>query len=330
MPLGASGCRGTIQRQIRNTATEPARRFFVGRLFTPRTLRSPAISGAPPSPALPLPWGNLTRFVAGSFGTAVDARMTVVRAAEFVSQDSSSAISPRLFLQRIRGAITVAIARHARLGDHIDIRIDTAILRIAVTDLEYPGRTAGFIDEVVAIGVAGSERRTIAGTQHFLATVGDQRQIALEHPHQFVLMAVPVTLAGPGAGLDDGQIHAELSQTRIACEPLRRLIEARPVEGRRIVALGLNGYCSERNLFGHKHNYTAQGQTAARVAGQIEALPELSAHRRPLDRSLPDEPEFSSNGASAARSPQEPTRLHDHFLVTLLRAAPNSTREYST
>jgi hypothetical protein len=44
-------------------------------------------------------------------------------------------------------------------------------------------------------------------------------------------MAAPVTLAGPGTGLNDGQIHAELSQTRKPCEPLRRLVEARPVEG---------------------------------------------------------------------------------------------------
>ena len=164
----------------------------------------------------------------------------------------------------------MAVARHARLCDHIDVRIDAAILRIAVTDLEYRGRPAGFVDEVVAIGVAGSEGGALSGTQHLVTTVGDQRQLPLEHPHQFVLMAVPMTLAGPSAGFDDGQIHPELSQTRMAREPLRRLIEARPVERRWIVALGLNGYCSERDLFGHKrnysvHNYTVQGQTGARL-----------------------------------------------------------------
>jgi hypothetical protein len=157
----------------------------------------------------------------------------------------------RLFLQRIRGAIAMAVACHARLGDHIDVRIGAAILRIAVADLEYLGRAARLIDEVVAIGVAASEGGAISGPQHLLAAVGDQRQLALEHPHQFVLMAVPVTLARPGAGLDDGQIHAELSQARIAREPLRGLVEARPVEGRRIVALGLNGYRGEKDLFCH-------------------------------------------------------------------------------
>jgi len=145
----------------------------------------------------------------------------------------------------------VPVARHARLGNHIDVRIDAAILAIAVADLEYPGRAAGFIDEVVAIGVAVSERGAISGPQHLLATVGDQRQLTLEHPHQFVLMAVPVTLAGPSAGFDDGQIHPELSQARMAREPLSTLVEARPVEGRRIIAPGLNGYSGHGDLFRH-------------------------------------------------------------------------------
>ena len=65
------------------------------------------------------------------------------------------------------------VAHHARLGDHIDIRINAAVLRIAVADLQYLGRAAGFIDEVVAVGVAASERGAISGPQHFLATVGD-------------------------------------------------------------------------------------------------------------------------------------------------------------
>jgi hypothetical protein len=145
----------------------------------------------------------------------------------------------------------VPVAHHARLGDHIDVRIDAAILRIVSADLEYPGSAVGFIDEVVAIGVAASERGAISGLQHFLAAIGDQRQFALEHPHKFVLMAVPVTLAGPGAGFDDGQIHAELSQARMARQPLSGLCEAQPVEGRRIIAPGLNGYSGERDLFCH-------------------------------------------------------------------------------
>jgi hypothetical protein len=145
----------------------------------------------------------------------------------------------------------VLVPHHARLGDHIDIRINAAVLRIAVADLEYLGRAAGFIDQVVTIGVAASERGAVSGPQHFLATVGDQCQLALEHPHQFVLKGMPVTLAGPPAGFDDGQIHTELSQARMAREPLSGLVAAQPVEGRRIVALGLNGHSGERDLFCH-------------------------------------------------------------------------------
>lgn len=159
----------------------------------------------------------------------------------------------------------MAVAYLARLGDHIDIRIDAAILRIVVSYLEYPGRAARLINEVVAVGVAGSEGGAISRAQHFLAVVCDQRQFALKHPHQFVLMAVPVTLAGPGAGLDHGQIHAELSQTRMACQPLRRLVEARSVEGRRIIALSLNGYLGERDLLCHKPSSLRRGDERCRV-----------------------------------------------------------------
>jgi hypothetical protein len=81
----------------------------------------------------------------------------------------------RLFLQPVRGTIAVAVARHARLGDHIDVRIDATILRIAAPDLEYPRRAAGFIDEVVAIRVAASERGALSGPQHLVTTVGPSK-----------------------------------------------------------------------------------------------------------------------------------------------------------
>ena len=60
-----------------------------------------------------------------------------------------------------------------------------------------------------------------------------------------------MTLAGPPARFDDGQVHAELSQTRVAREPLSGLVAAQQVEGRRIVALGLNGHSGEDDLFCH-------------------------------------------------------------------------------
>jgi hypothetical protein len=59
--------------------------------------------------------------------------------------------------------------------------MDATILRIAVTDLEYPDRAARFVDEVVAIGVAGSEGGAISGPEHFVGAVGDQRPPSSTH-----------------------------------------------------------------------------------------------------------------------------------------------------
>ena len=55
---------------------------------------------------------------------------------------------------------------------------------------------------------ATRERGAVSGAQQFLAAVGHQGEFALHDPDEF-LLAVSVTLARPGAGLDNGEIHAE-------------------------------------------------------------------------------------------------------------------------
>jgi hypothetical protein len=49
-------------------------------------------------------------------------------------------------------------------------------------------------------------------------------------------MAVPMTLAGPSARLDDRHVHAESSQSRTSRQPLTRLSDARLIKGTRIGA----------------------------------------------------------------------------------------------
>src|SRR4029077_15208518 len=128
----------------------------------------------------------------------------------------SKPAEPRLSLDRIGCPIPMAVARHARLGDHVDVRINAAVLWVGIADLEHLGRPARLVDQMVAIGVAPPEGGAVAGTQHLFAGVGDQRQLALQHPDEFVLVAVPVTLAGPGAWPDDGQVYSEQGQARVA------------------------------------------------------------------------------------------------------------------
>jgi hypothetical protein len=93
----------------------------------------------------------------------------------------------------------------------------------------------------MALGIAMPECGAIPGTQYFFTSVGDQSEFAVQDPDELVLMAVPVTLAGPGAWLNDGQIDAEKGQSCIARQPLTGLIAAGGIEGVRISAAGLRG-----------------------------------------------------------------------------------------
>jgi len=59
-------------------------------------------------------------------------------------------------------------------GDHVNVRISATILRIGIADLEHLGRFAGFIHQMMAVGVATFESGAVPGAQCFLAGVGDQ------------------------------------------------------------------------------------------------------------------------------------------------------------
>jgi hypothetical protein len=117
------------------------------------------------------------------------------------------------------------------VGDHINVRVSAAVLRIGCTNFEYSRRPAGFVYQMMAIGITTPERRAIPSAQGFLAGVCDQRQLAIEHPDEFVLMAMPMTPAGPSTRLDNRHINAELAQPRIPRQPLAGLSDAGLIEG---------------------------------------------------------------------------------------------------
>jgi len=139
------------------------------------------------------------------------------------------AFSPILFLQGIRRSIAVGIP--PVVGDHIDVRVSTAVLRVGCADFEYSGGRARFVYQMMTIGIATPERRAISGAQNFFAGVGDQRQLAIEHPDEFVLMAMPMTLAGPSPRLDNRHVYAELGQPGMPRQPLAGLSDAGLIEG---------------------------------------------------------------------------------------------------
>lgn len=86
----------------------------------------------------------------------------------------SGALAPPLFFRRIRRSIPVGVSRHA-FGDHVDVRVGATVLWVGIADFEHSGRSAGFIYQVVPIGVSTPEGDAVAGAQYLFAAVGDQR-----------------------------------------------------------------------------------------------------------------------------------------------------------
>ena len=122
------------------------------------------------------------------------------------------------------------------ISDHIDVRVCATVFGVGCANFEYSGWPARFVYQMVAIWIAAPERRTLPGAQSFFAGLGDQRQLAFEYPDKFVLMTVPMTLAGPSSRLDNRQVNAEVGQPRRSRQPLAGLSDARLIEGRRISA----------------------------------------------------------------------------------------------
>src|SRR5258708_34881552 len=67
----------------------------------------------------------------------------------------------------------------ARSRDHADVGVDAVILRIRIADLEHPGRSCRFVDQMMPVLSATPERG------------------AVRDPDEFILVAVPVSRAVP-------------------------------------------------------------------------------------------------------------------------------------
>jgi hypothetical protein len=84
---------------------------------------------------------------------------------------------------------------------------------------------------MVTIGITTPERGAVPGAQYFFASVGYQRQLTIEYPNEFVLVAMPMTLTGPSSRLNDRHVHAELCKSGKTCQSLTGLSDARLIEG---------------------------------------------------------------------------------------------------
>ena len=90
------------------------------------------------------------------------------------------------------------------------------------------------VDHVMAVAGAFRKGRAIAGAQHRLAAILDQRQLAFEHVDELVLVRMPVALARPVARRQAHEIDAEIGKPAGVAQPLPHALGAGRVEGRRI------------------------------------------------------------------------------------------------
>src|SRR5215813_4122883 len=102
------------------------------------------------------------------------------------------------------------------IADHhqVDVGIMRALGRRAGADLEIDGVAVRAVDQMMAVGDAGLPAGGVAGPQHDLAAVLDQRDLAFDHVDEFVFLLVPVPQRRAGAGLEARDIDAELGQAR--------------------------------------------------------------------------------------------------------------------
>jgi hypothetical protein len=87
------------------------------------------------------------------------------------------------------------VAFTAGTYDHVDVGVNAAVLRIRIPDLEHPGRTCRFVNQMMSIFHATAERCAVPRSQQLFATAGHEREFTFQDPDEFIFVAVPVTLA---------------------------------------------------------------------------------------------------------------------------------------
>src|ERR1700735_1897633 len=90
----------------------------------------------------------------------------------------------------------------------------------------------------MAVALGRLESRTVSGSQDLLAVIRDQHHFSLQHIDEFILVAVPVTLARPGPCSQTQQIDPELRQPGGLAEAPPAAVAARLIERGRVTRAG--------------------------------------------------------------------------------------------
>src|SRR5262245_9044917 len=123
-----------------------------------------------------------------------------------------AASPPRLAGDALARLAEEAAPAAVALHHEVDIGIMHPLACRAGADLEIDRVPAGAVDQAMGDAAAGLEAGGIAGTQHRLAVVLLQHQLAVEHVDELVLLLVPVAQRRRGARLDARDIDPELGE----------------------------------------------------------------------------------------------------------------------
>src|SRR5262249_54306123 len=99
-------------------------------------------------------------------------------------------------------------------GKHVGFRIVGGIVGEARSYFEKDCFRCRAVLQAVAVGIAGLEARTVAGSEHLGSTICDKRHLARDNIDEFIGSSLPVTLARPAARWQTEKVDAELRKAR--------------------------------------------------------------------------------------------------------------------
>src|SRR4030088_1310329 len=138
------------------------------------------------------------------------------------------------------GFAHIALVLAVALRPHVDVGIVGDLARRAAADLEIDGVAAAAVDQAMAVGDPGFPAGRVPRPQHGLAVVLDQHQLAFEHIDELILGLMPMALRGGGAGLETGQVDAELIEPDRIAQPLALAALDRAAKRLRIAGAGVD------------------------------------------------------------------------------------------
>jgi hypothetical protein len=132
------------------------------------------------------------------------------------------------------GAPSLRTKRPSALALIISMSEQVVMSSGARAHLQIDRHLARAIDQVMPVAAVLWKGRTFTGAQRRLSAFLDQDQFALQNMDEFVLMAVPVSLARPAARRQMHQIDAEVAQAAGIAESLPGPVCTGRIIGRRI------------------------------------------------------------------------------------------------